>query len=85
MQQHQQQIRYRTTYPVTILREKYSISHWRSLIEEIGRMRGHPYATVMNSVNITVYIVQNLQSQGAMGPLALVKLRHWYQFSCEIP
>jgi len=44
--------------------------HWRSLIEEIGRTRGgHPYATVINNINITVHIVQNLQSQGAMGPL----------------
>ena len=43
--------------------------HWRSLIEEIGRTRGgHPYATAMNSVNITVHIVQNLQSQGGYGP-----------------
>ena len=32
----------------------------------------------MNSVNITVHIVQNLQSQGGpWAPLALVKLRHW--------
>ena len=46
------------------------LGHWRSLIEEIGRMRrGHPYATVVNSVNITVYVVQNLQSQEGHGPL----------------
>jgi hypothetical protein len=43
----------------------YTGRAWSLISEEWG---GTLFATVMNSVKITVYIVQNYQSQGVVAP-----------------